>query len=412
MNIGTTYTSYNEFKNLPACSFDFGADGYAGSLNHGGELLQMTAPSNTSGIIFARGDFDYSLYSYLARAQRMVGGKSSFGLKLAPDQPQYNPSPEGIATTASGSSFRLGSIIERGCFNYRWPVHQYSLLYNEEEVQETGTCTFFSFVKDGILYQLLHLEQVCLPEFNTCYGFPPISGVTLRVGGPINFQMLNSTDADTDTDTDNEEEKKKKKGKVRSFRPDTRDEWQCDWQPDGFTSVRLKAKVFQLDKDGKWQYVPFTRKPDGRENSEDLCHTNSCEYEVTASLPEAKYTGYKNRRATFLAAFRLSDELIDRGIGIPPSPQQIYQYVGVSPSNTSCATGAMWQTIFLERVERNYNISELSEVCLIARCLEKILQVDLIPTTFSRAGVTNASHSLAVVSNLFIRAEVDLKALL
>jgi len=349
----------------------------------------------------------------------MVGGKSAFGLKLATDQPQYKPPPKDVVTgqeiPASGSAFRLGSMIERGCFNYRWPVHQYSLLYNEEEVQETGTCTLFSFVKDGTLYQLLHLEQVCLPQFNTCYSFPPISGVTLRVGGPVNFQMLNSTDTDTDTDTDNEEEKKKRKGKVQSFRPDTRQEWQCEWQPEGYTSVRLKAKVFQLCKDGEWHCLPFTRsiiEPHGRANSEDLCNSNPCEYEVTASLPDAAKTGYKDRRATFLAAFRLSDGLKDSGIGKPPSPRQIYGYVGVSPSDSSSATGAMWQTIFLERVERNYNTSELSEVSLVARCLEKILQVDLIPTTFSRAGVRKASHSLAVVSNLFIRAEVDLKAVL
>jgi hypothetical protein len=143
-----------------------------------------------------------------------------------------------------------------------------------------------------------------------------------------------------------------------------------------------------------------------------LCNSKSCEYEVTASLPDAANTGYKDRRATFLAAFCLFDGHKDIEIDKLPSPQQIYEYVGVSPSDSSSATGAMWQTIFLERVERNYNTSELSEVSLVARCLEKILQVDLIPTTFSRPGVREASHSLAVVSNLFIRAEVDLKALL
>ncbi|KAK4121814.1 hypothetical protein N657DRAFT_98288 [Parathielavia appendiculata] len=80
---GAEYVSYSEFTDLPACSFDFGDQGYAASSNNGGNLLQMTARSDKHGIVFARGDFEYSLYLSLARGQRISGGKSAFGLQVA-----------------------------------------------------------------------------------------------------------------------------------------------------------------------------------------------------------------------------------------------------------------------------------------------------------------------------------------
>lgn len=43
----------------------------------------MTAPSDDHGLVFARGDFEYSLYLALARGQKQKGGKSAFGLKIA-----------------------------------------------------------------------------------------------------------------------------------------------------------------------------------------------------------------------------------------------------------------------------------------------------------------------------------------
>jgi hypothetical protein len=42
----------------------------------------MTARSDKHGIVFARGDFEYSLYLSLARGQRDRGGKSAFGLQV------------------------------------------------------------------------------------------------------------------------------------------------------------------------------------------------------------------------------------------------------------------------------------------------------------------------------------------
>lgn len=42
----------------------------------------MTARSEDHGILFARDDFEYSLYLSIGRAQRERGGKATFGLKM------------------------------------------------------------------------------------------------------------------------------------------------------------------------------------------------------------------------------------------------------------------------------------------------------------------------------------------
>lgn len=63
----------------------------------------MTAPSDEHGIVFARGDFEYSLYLSLARGQQERGGKSSFGLKVvssdefANSPVRWTSSPEEIS---------------------------------------------------------------------------------------------------------------------------------------------------------------------------------------------------------------------------------------------------------------------------------------------------------------------------
>jgi hypothetical protein len=87
-----------------------------------------------------------------------------------------------------------------------------------------------------------------------------------------------------------------------------------------------------------------------------------------------------------------------------PLSWEIYDYIGVSPSSVH-ATGAMWETAFLERERNPDSPSELVEIRLLGRCLEKILQVDLVPEPNIPAGT-------ALVSNIFSWANVDLKAML
>jgi hypothetical protein len=81
------------------------------------------------------------------------------------------------------------------------------------------------------------------------------------------------------------------------------------------------------------------------------------------------------------------------------------------------ATGAMWEGIFLDR--RTYragqeSVLDFAELHMIGRSLEKILQVDIIPAAFfdDDDNELYRQTSSALVSNLFVKASVDLEALL
>jgi hypothetical protein len=102
-----------------------------------------------------------------------------------------------------------------------------------------------------------------------------------------------------------------------------------------------------------------------------------------------------------------------------PSSKDLYEHIAADPSHPN-ATGAMWEGIFLDR--RTYGLGsepviDLTEFNMIGRTCEKILQVDLIPTTFQdddeyEDNDPNRKEYLALVSNLFVKSNVDLKALL
>jgi hypothetical protein len=65
----------------------------------------------------------------------------------------------------------------------------------------------------------------------------------------------------------------------------------------------------------------------------------------------------------------------------------------------------MWETAFLKRERKTDSPSELTEVCLIGRCIKKTLQVDLVPEE-------NCSERVALVSNIFHWPNIDLKSML
>jgi hypothetical protein len=92
-----------------------------------------------------------------------------------------------------------------------------------------------------------------------------------------------------------------------------------------------------------------------------------------------------------------------------PPHQEITDFVGIGPSaEAGTGTAAMWEAIFdkkQDRMDPECIISELPEVRIVGRCLEKILGVDVVPTTPS-------STYSALVSNMFLKASVDLKSLL
>jgi len=95
----------------------------------------------------------------------------------------------------------------------------------------------------------------------------------------------------------------------------------------------------------------------------------------------------------------------------PPNSRDLYKHVGVNPSCFH-ATGAMWERIFLDRRTNSEPVLDLAEFHMIGRSFEKILQVDIIPATFFNDDEGDGKECAALVSNLFIRANIDLKSLL
>jgi len=212
---GREYVSYSQLSDLSACAFDFGNNGYAASSNQGGELLQMTARSDKHGIIFARGDFEYSLYLALARGQKEQGGKSAFGLKVA--------TSDGL----SGSKLprcRPCCMIDRGCYNYRWPFNEFCFHVDSPggktgkaeaanggqkhpkhcicpakcadttdgaATTSIGTYSILSFVKDDILYQVLRLSPRCGPHAAAAGSQAEL---TLTIESPMRLQSFSRLD--------------------------------------------------------------------------------------------------------------------------------------------------------------------------------------------------------------------------
>jgi hypothetical protein len=90
------------------------------------------------------------------------------------------------------------------------------------------------------------------------------------------------------------------------------------------------------------------------------------------------------------------------------------------------ATGVMWETLFIERQNKSDSVLDIAEVGLIGRSVEKILQVDIVPAGFKLdADVLQSQVAIqenwdafpsmpetALMSNLFVRQNVDLKSLL
>ncbi|KAH8898616.1 hypothetical protein GQ53DRAFT_877592 [Thozetella sp. PMI_491] len=444
---GSTYISYSPFSNLPSTSFEFGAEGCAASCNEGGEILNLSAPSKKDGLILVRGDFETSLYSSVARAQSLFGGPSTFGFEVSTDREKYDKGNPGHSD--EGSSFKLGEPIERGCFNYRWPLNEYHLYFNEgdpddshqskppqagaanaaqphlyphplsaedqERPQIVGTCVMFSFIKDCILYQVIRIEQAnrqdSIPSEQK-RKFNVDSQIVLTIGSPVWFVSFATKDrVDGEPFRENGEVINLSSRKCMRFLDTSR-------------AAGLEAKVYQLDskKQVGDQLLDLFISPIEADSGALLGETYPYQGEVPAYNAFGRFTANPDledrEHVTFLAAIRLTEvpslrqkleiqgedlysEQLKAWVTAKPRPlpiedalklwpeeeldwpkiptsQEVYDYVGVDPRSKN-ATGAMWETIFLERERKIDSPSDLVEVRLIGRSLEKVLLVDIIP---------------------------------
>ncbi|KAH6715016.1 hypothetical protein BKA61DRAFT_574493 [Leptodontidium sp. MPI-SDFR-AT-0119] len=370
-------------------------------------ILHMSAKSEQSGVLFAQGNFDSTLYSSLARAQRTYGGQSTFGLEIP-----VSPEPFNLLKK-TGSALRLGEMIERSSFNHRWPFNEYALISNfglseddESEIdiesqsvrdggsigsvqhrpwiseREVGTCAVLSFIKDGIMYQMLRLEASTRWEADEHSIFPFFGNVVFEIGGPMKFREFEGSLPMHTTG---------QRGKVAvpcvqegEHAPGTLPH--RTWDTGGVSlldcwnnpSIELDIRVHRLGLDD--------------ESPSELALYHSSDKGIGYFETEADlgYDKWKKRKVgsgttvTFMESFRLREGTEPSVWPTIPTSEEIYKHIGISSSEPT-AVAAMWETIFAR--ERSIGrISELSEDRLVARCLEKVLHVDLVPASFVKDG--------------------------
>lgn len=185
----------------------------------------------------------------------------------------------------------------------------------------------------------------------------------------------------------------------------------------------LEAKVYQF-VDGGYKELKLVKSMWEADNGPDK--TGLTAYNAVGKLTEntPRFFGKSRapRSATFVAAIRLFEGKENDGRPWPeqlPTSQEFYDHIGVHPWHEK-ATGAMWERIYLDRHTCGAGsepVLDLAEFNMIGRSLEKVLQVDIVPATFKDDGESqndpkHPKKYSALVSNLFIKANVDLKALL
>ncbi len=169
--------------------------------------------------------------------------------------------------------------------------------------------------------------------------------------------------------------------------------------------IGLEIQVHQLKPDDtseQLRLIPSCSPADsGTEEAQERFKTKAYNGVVPIKEPthNASNTGSANgnKSLVFMACIRFFEG--EKEADAPrlaswpelPTSKEIYAYVGASPAAPD-ATGTMWETIFTERRKRLDHASDLdlAEVGLIGRSLEKILQVDMVPAHFDKAGDDDA----------------------
>ena len=366
----------------------------------------MTAKSEKHGIIFARGDFEYSLYLALARGQKERGGKSAFGLKVAVD---------GLTTSPRGLSYRPCCMVERGCYNYRWPFNEFCLhvdkpvsatttphvgdissdishhcicpgvcgdLEDGRVYPSVGTFSLLSFVKDGVLYQVLRLSPRCQPNEAA-----ERAELILTIESPMRLQSFCGL---------NKRDSKRQEVPLRKCDNDEHRACLCGSLPSktgaAGTGIHWQAELFNIDvSDGTRISIPL-RRLKGRQEKKDHCSKTGDGFD---SLPRFKADippiDISNPHV-YIARYRILELSTDSSPSFPPMPShtEISEFVRNGPPEAP-GTSAMWQYIFDSRQEKMDSISELCEGSVVGRCLEKILDVDIVPATVPRQPPSKAT---------------------
>lgn len=304
------------------------------------ELLQLTAPDETCGLVFVRGQFPNTPDAILARAQRRddTGSKGTFGTRLQ--------------RAEVDTDLELGERRAQGWVNFRWPYTQYELKRKDNKWDEhTGTYEEISFVRDGTVFQLIRIKWghgSSLSDYSDSVDSQEKQTVQFKTGGVIQFGCPCSNGGPPDKDT-----------------------FELNSIDDGGTTFNCISERYgkrlevQLFTTGNLQNVgAYLQGVDGDEIKGTEVDTSSI-HRIDLSVGDPTYivSTYALRNSN--DEHHAVDEACFGGLE---------DYLGIANTSVNM-TDRLWTAL----CSTNYEASEAVEFCVVGRSVEQILCVSSIP---------------------------------
>jgi hypothetical protein len=364
----------------PAKSLDFGAEGYTASLTDWHELLQITSPDPTCGIVYVRGSFPDNPEAILARSQRRddLGDKGTFGL-------QIQPQPFEKGRTDRPSALERDERVAHGLVNFRWPYSQYELRRKTEngefELGEAGTCEAISWVKNGTLFQALRLNAP--PQDANAH-------LKIRIGGNVRFGCPCTNKPQIGNNQLETED-----GSIRKLTSDglqlsSISSQYCQYvEHEEQLEKRLEKRLeIQLFIDGQRQKLEIPANA-------AVCGYNCKEIYLLPRQPR-----------TIVATFKLVDEEPYTAEQLNNPARFSKDAFNEAESDLGIADDSFLMTdrLWTACVPSNYTAIQAKEFCALARCVEQIMGVMCVPIS--------PESGAALVYNIITAQYVDLQSTL
>jgi hypothetical protein len=350
------------------------------------ELLQLTAPDKTCGVVFVRGQFPNTPDAILARAQRRddTGFKGTFGTRLEPAE--------------IDTDLELGERRAQGWVNFRWPYTQYTLKRKDHKLDgNSGTYEEISFVRSGTVFQIIRIKWGSGSSISDLDSTETQDNCTVKVkaGGIVRFGCPCSNDTFAGKDA------------FKLAVADNGNRVSCVSET---YQTRFEIQMSIRGTPEDTGYPLEGRDADGRFNTEaDVSSMRRLELFIGDPI-------------YIVSSYALRDADDERDTVHNASFADLEGYLGVS--NTSLnMTDRLWTAL----CSINYEASEAAEFCVVGRCVEQILGVTSIPFPSHGLGESSAlRHSpaetaslepqeaseTALISNLMTRQHVDVQSAL
>ncbi|CZT10086.1 uncharacterized protein RCO7_03218 [Rhynchosporium graminicola] len=357
------FTTY-EVSN-PAKSSDFGAEGHTASISDWHEVLQLTAPDDVCGLVFVRGQFPNTPDAILSRSQRRddSGNKGTFGTRLH--------------RAENDSDLELGERLAQGWVNFRWPYTKYDLrARNDESDLSSGSYEQISFVRDGVLVQVIRLKsghESSLSDYDSV-DESERKIARVKVGGVVQFGCPCSNRGPAEADT---------------FHLSAGDGIKC-------VSDRYQMKLeMHLFIDGVRQELH------GPLHGLDYDEVSGTEVD-TSSVHGIEIRDGEPITIVSTCALRRVNSL-STGLDMATFTD-IEEYLGTSKTSIN-----MTDRLYTALCSENYEASEAVDFCVIGRGVEQILGVCSVPLV-SKPGVSERDMETALICNVMTPQYINVQS--